>query len=439
MPFHLSLMQLQGYPIGKAIKFLKNLELQFQTSPDSFRRMSREKIVLYHHEHNMFYRKLLGAQDPSDWNALPVVNKGHLQAPMESLLSTPYLRRKNYVSNTSGSSGHPFFFSKDKFSHALSWANIVNLYGSVGLKPGAKEARFFGIPMNGRGHLKEKFKDIVANRIRFPVFDLRDGVLEKWLDLFKRYRFEYLNGYTSSLVYFSKYCIRQGVVLKEICPSLRVCIVTSEVCTPEDRESLNKGFGVPVINEYGASELSIIAFSRNEPEWPICEELVYVEILDSNNKPVPDGEPGRVICTSLHNLAFPLIRYEVGDVGAIRTINGRKNIVRLLGRTNDMARLPSGRVSPGLTFYYVSKAILERTGVIREFIVKQVRQDTFQFLIDAERDLTPEEVDLVRENMDLYLEPGLKLEIQRVQAIQRPRSGKIKHFYNEISANTQPT
>jgi phenylacetate-CoA ligase len=413
----------QGYPIQKAIKRFQQLKSEFEMNPESFRVKYAWAIFHYHLNNNSFYRNFVGPQQIDEWSKIP----------LEKILSTGFTNKKVYISNTSGSSGHPFYFAKDKFAHAMAWANIQNQYGKIGLTTRSRQARFYGIPLNAMGYAKEKVKDLIASRVRFPVFDLQDKVIENWIQKFRHSNFQQINGYTSSVVCFAKYCTRKGIVLKNICPELRICIVTSEVCTPEDRKILERGLGVPVVNEYGASELGIIAFDTTGKEWPISEELLLLEVLDESNRPVPENQQGRIVCTSLFNKAFPLIRYEIGDIGSIKTINGRRHLIRLEGRINDMALLPSGKLSPGLTFYYISKSILEKTGDINEFIIKQVNHNTFRFVVNARRKLSLNDEMLIKEKMDKYLEPGLNLELEYVDVIQRPASGKIKHFYSEIT------
>ena len=62
-----------------------------------------------------------------------------------------------------------------------------------------------------------------------------------------------------------------------------------------------------------------------------------------------------------------------------------------------------------------------------------LEKDKFIFDIKADRDLTQDEVEDIKSKMDIYLEPGLRLEINRTEQIRRPASGKQKHFYSEIS------
>ena len=101
---------------------------------------------------------------------------------------------------------------------------------------------------------------------------------------------------------------------------------------------------------------------------------------------------------------------------------------------NDTIVLPSGRRAAGLTFYYISRSILERSGALREFIIRQTALDTFVLDVVADRDLTAEELATIQAETTRYLEPGLNVTIQRVPQLTRPESGKIKHFYSELES-----
>jgi len=313
----------------------------------------------------------------------------------------------------------------------MTWAYIFKCYNEIGLEYGnSLQARFFGIPLSKKGYLKEKVKDWFASRMRFPIFDLSDGVLEGYLKKFFKVPFDYIYGYTSSLVLFARFVKTQGVVLNAICPTLRRCIVTSEVCSREDRKLLEDAFGVRVTNEYGAAELDIIAFEDDRGNWLLNEENLYIEILDENNEQVQSGEEGEVVVTSLYNRAMPLVRYKLGDrmVLSGERVCGRRVVKEMTGRTNDVALLPSGRKAPGLTFYYVSKSLLEQSGSIREFIIKQVAPIVFHFEYVADNELSEEQQQQVQKLMDEYLEPGLKATFERKVKIERTEMGKFKHF-----------
>ncbi len=393
------------------------------------------EIAGHHFARTECYREKVGSRLPERWEDLPVMRKGDFQRPLKALISRDYSMRQLYVANTSGSSGHPFYYAKDKLAHALTWAEIKSLYALHGLGMRSLQARFYGIPLSGRARRVELWKDRLLHRMRFPVFDLSDEVLSSWIDRFRRHAFRYLYGYTSSLVYFARYCAERGVVLKSLCPSLQLCMVTSEVCTQQDRKVLEAGFGVRVVNEYGASEVGLIAFEHPDGKWRLCEELLYVEAVDEEGKAVPDGMPGRLLITSLFNRAMPFIRYEIGDIGVLQTLpSGKRCLLSLEGRTNDFVRLPSGKTAPGLTFYYIARGLLESSSFVKEFIIRQTALDVLEFVIVSDRMLNEREKQLIQNKMDEYLEPGLKLIVKQVDKIDRAslKGGKVKHFYSDL-------
>lgn len=432
-------MRARGFNLPLAAAALSRERWRSPVELEAWRSQARWKIARFHEARNGFYRKKIGGSLPGRWEDLPVMTKADYQAPLPSMITDGYAAEGLYVANTSGSSGHPFSFAKDKDAHARTWALIQERYGWHGLTLSSLQARFYGIPLERIPYLKEKAKDVLMGRVRFPVFDLSDATLERFLLRFHHRSYAYVYGYTNSLVLFARFLKRRGTVLKSICPSLKVCITTSEVCTPEDRAILAGSFGIPVVNEYGASEVGIIAFESPAGEWLVSEENLFVETVNDRGDPVAEGEPGSLLVTDLHNRAMPFIRYSIGDIGVLASSEQdgdlhRKRIVSLQGRVNDTIVLPSGKRSPGLTFYYISRSILESSGVLREFIIRQTSLSEFVFDIVSDRALTAEEEAAIRAKMDLYLEPGLHLTIRRVPAINRPPSGKIKHFYSELVA-----
>ena len=427
--------QLKGFNISSARSRLKIIQ---SLSPDDFRHWQKKQkwsIAKYHYTNNEFYRKKIGKNFPDKWEDLPILNKTDYQMRFENVLSNEYKNKKKYISNTSGSSGHPFYFAKNKSAHALDWALIEDRYSWHGINLNAKQARFYGMPLEGLSYYKEKLKDKIMNRMRFPIFDLTDKNLKHSIDTIIKSNVIIVYGYADSLVLVSDYLLKNGLLLKDHCRSLKYCISTAELLTDEKREIVAKGFGVPVINEYGSSETGLIAFENANKELLLSEETLYYEIIGDLNIKNHDSS-GNIILTDLDNKAMPFIRYNIGDIGSIsdkNKLNDKYKILdNLLGRENDMILLPSGKKSPGLTFYYISRSILESSGSLKEFIIRQTSKNTFIFDVVSDNDLSSKEIDKIKDKMDTYLEPGLKIIINRVELIKRPKSGKIKHFYSEI-------
>lgn len=406
---------------------------------EEYIQLKLKEIVDYHLKNNKSYQEFIGKSnfnpEAFDWNDLQIMTKKDFQKPLSERLSNGFTTKNVYVNKTSGSSGDPFIFAKDKFCHALTWANIINRFGWFGIDfNSSKQARFYGIPLDFIGNKKERLKDFFKNSYRFTIFDLSDAVLETVLLKFQNKKFDYINGYTSSIVLFAKFLQKKNIVLTSVCPSLKCCVVTSEMLFEEDKILMEKQFGVPVINEYGASELDLIAFqSRSvgtKDEWQVNSETLFVEILDENNTVLPYGKEGRIVITSLYNKAHPFIRYDIGDIGILDEKSTFKKPIlkKLIGRTNDIALLPSGKKSPGLTFYYVTKSIIEDDGNVKEFVIKQTKIDTFEVEYVSENALTESQIRDIEKAITIYLESGLNFSFIRKEKLTRSKSGKLKQF-----------
>ncbi|MFD1603233.1 phenylacetate--CoA ligase family protein [Flavobacterium artemisiae] len=424
-------LRLNGFPIKEAKTELNQIINLSEEEYAVFLQNKKKEIVDFHLKNNPFYNELIGGKIVEKWEDLPILNKQNLQKPLSERLSEGYPVKKVYLNKTSGSSGTPFVFAKDKYSHALTWASNIMRFGWFGIDFNKSyQARFYGIPMDFIGYRKERLKDFLSRRFRFPVFDLSDEVLEKFLQKFKTKKFDYLNGYTSSIVLFAKYLEKKNIVLKEICPTLKACFVTSEMLFELDKILLERQFGVPIINEYGASELDLIAFQNPKGEWQVNAETLFVEILDENNNPVPHGTEGKIVITSLFNKANPFIRYEIGDIGILdeKSTPQKPILKKLIGRTNDVAILPSGKKSPGLTFYYVTKSIIEDDGNVKEFIIKQTKLDSFEIEYVSENELNSEQIKKIGDAIAIYLEPNLNFTFTRKNVLERTNRGKLKQF-----------
>ncbi|WP_276976452.1 phenylacetate--CoA ligase family protein [Flavobacterium filum] len=428
-------LKMSGFPIKKAMKEFEEIVKIPEKDYEKYIVNKKKEIVEFHLQNNSFYCTLNKGKSFNSWNELPVLTKKDLQKPLKERLSNGYLEKNVFVNKTSGSSGDPFIFAKDKKAHAITWASILHRFGWYGIDFNSSfQARFYGIPLDFYGYYKERLKDFLSHRYRFPIFDLSEKVLDTILIQFKNKKFNYINGYTSSIVLFGKYLQEKNIILTDVCPTLKICMVTSEMLFEDDRKMLEKYLGIPIINEYGASELDLIAFENPKGEWQVNTETIFVEILDENNLPVPHGKEGKIVITSLYNFAHPFIRYEIGDIGIIDEKSTLKNVYlkKLIGRTNDFAVLPSGKKSPGLTFYYVTKSIIKDDGNVKEFIIRQKKIDHFEIDYVSSTELNEIQIKEIEKSIAEYLEPGLVFTYNRKTILERTKSGKLKQFQTDI-------
>ncbi len=122
-------------------------------------------------------------------------------------------------------------------------------------------------------------------------------------------------GYTGTPS-FLKVLLEKGREIGADCSSLTKALVTGEAFLPPLRAAL-KDLGVTAVQCYGTADLGLVAYESQAAEGMILDEHVIVEIVrPGTGDPVPDGEVGEVVVTTL-TPEYPLIRFATGDMSAI--------------------------------------------------------------------------------------------------------------------------
>ncbi|MDX1471807.1 MAG: phenylacetate--CoA ligase family protein, partial [Flavobacteriaceae bacterium] len=93
----------------------------------------------------------------------------------------------------------------------------------------------------------------------------------------------------------------------------------------------------------------------------------------------------------------------------------------------------SGKTSAGLTFYYITKSMINEIGNIKEFVIEQEELDTFRIKYSSNLELNERNKSLIKSKFTKFLEPGLTVHFDRVDALKRNESGKLKQFISHIN------
>jgi len=83
------------------------------------------------------------------------------------------------------------------------------------------------------------------------------------------------------------------------------------------RNTIEDVFGCPVYIRYGAAEVGRVAAECKNGRLHVFSFNNHVEVLNSDDSPTLPGDVGRIVVTPLHNLAMPLIRYDIGDLARV--------------------------------------------------------------------------------------------------------------------------
>lgn len=295
-------------------------------------------------QRSSFYREhLQGVSLDRPWSLeqLPTMTKQHLiqHSPPESeALLTGHLESA-YVFRSGGTTGSPKFspFSFEEFRRFT--AMFLRTYQAAGLRSSDRVANLFAC-----GSLYASF--IFVNRmleelgsVSFPftgsaTFD----VLGRHFELFP----------INTLMGFPSWVLE--VVQKlpsEVIPKIEKIFYAGEHLYAEERHFLQEtlpNLRLIASGGYGAVDTGIMGYQCQAcagDAHHILADHVLLEIVDPDTlRPVPDGEEGIILVTTLDRFLMPLIRYDIGDVGRILPGNcecGRTMPrFELLGRNEDL-------------------------------------------------------------------------------------------------------
>jgi phenylacetate-CoA ligase len=136
---------------------------------------------------------------------------------------------------------------------------------------------------------------------------------------------------------------------------LKLFVIGAEPHTDETRKRIEQLYGVKAYNSYGLSEMNGpgVAFEcTNQHGMHIWEDAYLVEIIDPETlNPLPDGETGELVITTLDRQAMPLIRYRTRDLtriipGTCSCGRTHRRIDRITGRSDDMFIIKGCNVFP---------------------------------------------------------------------------------------------
>lgn len=233
--------------------------------------------------------------------------------------------------------------------------------------------------------------------------------------------------------------------------SLRLVATRGEVLHESERESMARGFGARVADFYNCEEIGNVATecAADPGALHINTDTCVVEVVDDGGCPLPPGNEGRILLTSLCNSTMPFIRYYVGDRGAILSRGDeavcacgsrRPRMTVIQGRDDDYVVMPDGqRLSPRLVAVAAKRTVdakareLNRTRLFSRFQLVQDRADHVTVRVVREGDW-PADLDGIISEKLRSLHAALRCTVEAVDDIPLEPSGKLKKVIRLIDS-----
>ncbi|MBX3633019.1 MAG: AMP-binding protein [Simplicispira sp.] len=223
---------------------------------------------------------------------------------------------------------------------------------------------------------------------------------------------------------FLKLILEKAAELQLPLPSLKKALLSAEAFPPSLRDWLAER-GVAGYQCYGTADLGLIAYETAAREGLVLDEGVVVEIVrPGTGDPVPDGEVGELVVTTL-NPDYPLIRFGTGDLSAVlpgQCPTGRTNtrIKGWMGRADQTTKVRGLFVHPG----QVAAIAARFPQVLRARLVVSGEMANDQMLLQVETQETA--AGLAERLQDAIRElTKLRGEVELVAPGSLPNDGKV--------------
>lgn len=422
--------------------FLNKIERNVSLSATEFRQLQIEslrKLLQESVQHVPYYRNCFsadavrGCNDLSDLRKFPLLEKSVVRQHPEQLVDERYDLKKLNVVHTTGTTGTPLKIYCTPRVRKRNYAFYTRFLSRAGINYKGKRITIGGRVVVSADQKTAPFwrHSLFQKNVLFSSYHLSDEFLPQYIHKIKELQSEYIDSYPSSLYSIAAFAEKSNTSLRG---SVKAITTSAETLFPEQRRVIERVFGVPVFDQYGAAEMCAFIGQCSAGNYHIHSDYAILELLRDDGTTARPGEEAEIVCTGLINDVMPLIRYRIGDRAVLSDQPCRCGcsfpvVSKLIGRADDVIRTPRGgrigRLSPVLKNFPVKEAQY-RQQVLDEVEVLIVRDHGFD--ADTEHKVVLE--------LEKRLGTDMQITVKYVQAIDRSAGGKFKSIVSSLDEET---
>jgi len=320
------------------------------------------------------------------------------------------------------------------------WANVmVRTFAACGCGSGdiIQNAYGYGLFTGGLG------AHYGAEALGATVIPISGGNTERQIMLMKDFGSTVICCTPSYFLHIMERCADQGIDIHDL--PLRAGIFGAEPWTQRMRERIQAGSGIEAYDIYGLSEIigpGVASECSAQDGLHIFEDWFYPEIVDPETlEPVPDGEEGELVLTTLGKNAMPMLRYRTRDITNVITEPcscGRtvRRIRRIARRSDDMFIIRGVNVFPS----QIETALLAAEETLPHYQIIHTREkdlDQMEVQVEVTPELFSDEVkamEALRAKIAHAIEStiGIRVKVSLVEPHTIERSmGKAKRLIDK--------
>jgi len=282
-----------------------------------------------------------------------------------------------------------------------------------------------------------------AHKIGATVVPISAGQTRRQLEIMQDFGTTIITCTPSYALYLAEVAHEQGIDRKKI--KLKAGCFGAEMWTNKMREEIERRFNLLALNIYGLTEIigpGVAHECQEKCGLHVFEDHFYPEVISPDTlTPLPDGEKGELVLTTLTREGMPMVRFRTKDVTSLQREKckcGRTlaRIDRITGRTDDMLKIRGVLVFPSK----IEKALLEVEGIEPHYQIIVTRPhhlDEVEVQVEVSKGIFSDEVKHIEElkkKIERHIESaiGLRVKVTLVEPRTLPRSeGKAKRVFDK--------
>ncbi|MEZ5550319.1 MAG: hypothetical protein R3E82_05485 [Pseudomonadales bacterium] len=400
------------------------------------------EIVKHAIAHVPLYRERYGAlgitaddlRSQEDLQFLPVLTRQDVIERAADLISVTTDKASLTMGHTSGTTGSPLQVYYDASTTQMTYAMLDRQYRWASARFGHRGDRVAVLRGNVIVPLSQKSAPFwrynrYHNQLLLSAFHLSDTTIPAYIEEMRRFNPAIVDGYPSTLYVLARYLLQNGLVFP-----VRAVISASETLYEFQREAIESAFSCKVFDYLAAAERVIFSTECDRHEGHhIALEYGITEFADKENKPVTAGSEGLMLCTSLHNMAMPLIRYATSDVSSLlenpcscgRALPLMSDVTT---KAEDIISLSDGRLISPSVLTHPFKPMHS----VSESQIVQNTQDSIEIRIVPREGYSTADTEHLLSEFSKRLGKNVSVSVKLVEKIERTASGKFKWVVSNV-------
>lgn len=427
------LINLQGYKIFRS-RFNKQFRFWLNTFKESQTKNINQKAL---------YEFLCEANKTSFWKdrfakynivldknsdlikeiqKLPIVSKAEVRESIDIIQNA--VGYKISWAHTSGTTGSGLVFPQTLEMENKQWAVWWRYRSWYELDTDTWMAWFGGRSIANTNQTRPPFWRVnyPMKQVMFSAHHLNEKTVEFYFNEIKDRKLTWLHGYPSQLSLLA-HLIKNNKL--GTLPDIKIITLGAENLLSAQKQIIEEVFRAPVKQHYGMAEGVANISEHPDDTLKPDQDFAFTEFI-----PIDGSRPSicKIVGTNYSNPAFPLIRYDTGDIAHIKwEQDGTPTILAIDGRQEDYISLPNG-----VKLGRLDHIFKDMTG-IQEAQIYQPQLDTviLRIVKGPDYDKVNQEKDIIIETRK-RLGKDIDIRIEYLEHLSRTRSGKLKFVISEV-------